>query len=111
MMAGSDRLDSISYYSEGIKHFSDDDFIVPGSNYGTRLFYARPGLDQITNVVNILKKDPTSRRAMATIFQPEDTARTSTDIPCTYGLSFLVREDKLNVTTIMRSNNAWKLLP
>ena len=48
---------------------------------------------------------------MATVFQPEDTARESKDIPCTYGLSFLVRENQLHVTTIMRSNNAWTLLP
>ena len=48
---------------------------------------------------------------MATVFQPEDTARDSPDIPCTYGLSFLIRDGQLNVTTIMRSNNAWTLLP
>ena len=112
MMAGSDRLDSISHYSDRVKRFSDDEFVVPGSSYGARLFYARPGLDQITNVVETLKKDPSSRRAMATIFQPEDTARReSSDIPCTYGLSFLVREEQLHATTIMRSNNAWLLLP
>lgn len=111
MMAGSDRLDAIGHYSDGVKGFSDDGFVVPGSSYGARLFYARPGLDQITNVVETLKQDQTSRRAMATIFQPEDTARKSSDIPCTYGLSFLVREGRLHVTTIMRSNNAWTLLP
>ena len=111
MMAGSDRLDSIGHYSDGVKRFSDDEFVVPGSSYGARLFYARPGLDQITNVVETLRQDRSSRRAMATIFQPEDTARESSDIPCTYGLSFLVRGDQLHATTIMRSNNAWTLLP
>ena len=111
MMAGSDRLESIRHYSDGVTKFTDDDFVVPGSSYGSRLFYARPGLDQITNVVEILKADPTSRRAMVTVFEPEDTARVSKDIPCTFGISFLVRENQLHTTTIMRSNNAWTLLP
>ena len=48
---------------------------------------------------------------MATVYQPEDVARKSNDIPCTFGLSFMIREDRLHVTTIMRSNNAWQLLP
>lgn len=111
MMAGSDRMESIRHYSQGVEKFTDDGFVVPGSSYGRRLFYAQVGLDQIANVVRILKEDRSSRRAMATVFQPEDTARDSADIPCTYGLSFLIRDDQLHVTTIMRSNNAWTLLP
>ena len=111
MMAGSDRLESIRHYSKGVERFTDDGFVVPGSSYGSRLFYARPGLDQIKNVVATLKNDPTSRRAMATVFQPEDTGRKSRDIPCTYGLSFMIRNGELHATTIMRSNNAWTLLP
>lgn len=111
MMAGSDRLESIRHYSDGVTKFTDDEFVVPGSSYGSRLFYARPGLDQITNVVKILKTDSTSRRAMVTVFEPEDTARVSKDIPCTFGISFLVRDNQLHATTIMRSNNAWTLLP
>ena len=42
---------------------------------------------------------------------PEDVARESNDIPCTFGLSFMIRDASLHVTTIMRSNNAWRLLP
>lgn len=111
MMSGSDRLESIRHYSAGAAKFSDDGFVVPGSSYGSRLFYARPGLDQIAHVVKALTDDQSSRRAMATVYQPEDVARKSNDIPCTFGLSFMIRGDRLHVTTIMRSNNAWQLLP
>ena len=111
MLSGSDRLESISHYSASVANFTDDGFVVPGSSYGSRLFYARPGLDQIAHVVQILAADQSSRRAMATIYQPEDVARESNDIPCTFGLSFMIRDASLHVTTVMRSNNAWRLLP
>jgi thymidylate synthase len=111
MMSGSDRLSDIQYYEPKVTFFSDDGITVPGSNYGTRLFEARPGLNQITNVIHLLKECKHTRRAAATICHPEDTGRKSRDIPCTFGLLYNVRDGLLHSTTIMRSNNAWILLP
>lgn len=113
LIAGSDRLEDIAYYEDRVRHYTDDKLTVPGSSYGRRLFLAAPGLNQIEGVVTELKNNPASRRAAAVVWLPEDAVRQgkSKDIPCTFGLFFHIREHKLIMTTVMRSNNAVTLLP
>lgn len=111
MLSGSDRLSDIAFYEPKALGFSDDAVTVPGSNYGTRLFMPEPGLDQIEKIVELIKRDPQTRRAAAAIYKPEDTGRDSKDVPCAFGLSFHVRDSRLHMTMMMRSNAAWGLLP
>lgn len=111
MMAGSDRLADIAFYEPKVRAYTDDGISVPGSNYGQRILQPRPGLNQLVSVINRLKLNRTSRRAAITIYHPEDAVRESHDIPCAFGLFYHVREDILHATTIMRSNNAYILLP
>jgi thymidylate synthase len=111
MMAGSDRLADIAFYEPKVKSFSDDGIAVPGSSYGQRIMRARPGLNQLEAVIGRLTEDPQSRRAAISVYQPEDAVRSSCDIPCTFGLSYHIRQGKLYATTLMRSNNAFLLLP
>ena len=72
---------------------------------------ARPGLNQLEAVIGRLADDPQSRRAAISVYQPEDAVRSSCDIPCTFGLSYHIRRGVLHATTLMRSNNAFILLP
>ncbi len=111
MMAGSDRLADIAYYEPRVSGFSDDGLTVPGSCYGARLLNPRPGVDQVRSAIEILRSDPTSRRAAAAIYEPEDAGRESRDIPCAFGMFWTIRSAALVTTAIMRSNNAWTLLP
>jgi thymidylate synthase len=111
MMAGNDRLYDIEFYEKKVAAFTDDGIIVPGSNYGHRMKYADPGCDQIAGAVSRLKKDPATRRAAIAVFSPEDATRVSHDIPCTFGLAFHNRGEFLHASVIMRSNNAYVLLP
>lgn len=111
MMAASDRLQDISFYEEKVKFFSDDGVSIPGSNYGQRMLQPRPGVNQLTSVIQTLKKDPSTRRASISIYHPEDAGRESKDIPCTFGLFYNIRNNQLHATTVMRSNNAFVLLP
>lgn len=111
MLSGSDRLKDIELYEPRVRQFSDDALSVPGSDYGRRLFMPEPGLDQIKALIDRLKDDSSTRRAVAAIYAPEDAVRDSKDIPCAFGLAFQARQGLLNVTTIMRSNAAWGLLP
>ena len=83
----------------------------PGSNYGQRLLQPRPGLNQLQAVIERLRSDPSSRRAAMSIYHPEDAVRHSRDIPCAFGVLYHVRANMLHATTIMRSNNAFVLLP
>jgi thymidylate synthase len=112
MMAGNNRLADIAFYEKKAEPFTDDGLTMPGSNYGMRMLQPRPGLNQLAGVISELQEHPSSRRAMVAIYHPEDATRQdSADIPCTFGFDYLVRGDELFATTIMRSNNAFALLP
>ncbi|MFD3041387.1 thymidylate synthase [Mycolicibacterium senegalense] len=111
MIAGSNRLEDIAYYEEKVRGYTDNDLTVPGSSYGKRLFDAAPGLDQIQGAIARLDGDRDTRQAAAVVWVPEDAVRASNDIPCTFGMFFHIRNDQLVMCTVMRSNNAFRLLP
>jgi thymidylate synthase len=111
MMAGSDRLADIAFYEDRVRYFSDDGISVPGSNFGQRILRPRPGINQLASAIDLLRGDQRTRRAAISIYQPEDCGRNSVDIPCAFGLFYQVRRDHLTSTTVMRSNNAYGLLP
>lgn len=112
MMAANNRLADIEFYWDyKVSKFTDDGYTVPGSSYGARMFNASPGLDQIEAVIKRLKEDPSTRRAAVSIYHPIDAIRQSRDIPCTFGIFYHIREKKLISTVVMRSNNAFILLP
>lgn len=111
MVSGSDRLEDIAFYEEKVRPYTDDGLSVPGSSYGKRLFNAKPGLNQMAGVIKELQKNPSTRRAAAVVWIPEDAVRASNDIPCTFGLFFHIRAGELIMTTVMRSNNAFTLVP
>lgn len=111
MMAGSDRLADIAFYEPKVRSFSDDGIAVPGSSYGQRILRPRPGLNQLESAIARLKQEPASRRAAISIYHPEDAVRESRDIPCAFGIFYHIREGGLAATTLMRSNNAYILLP
>lgn len=111
MLGGNSRLEDIAFYEPKVKGFTDDGLCVPGSNYGQRIFQPRPNLNQIEGVIERLRENPGSRQAAVVVWQPEDAVRESRDIPCTFGLFFHIRNDKLTMAVNMRSNNAFRILP
>lgn len=70
------------------------------SNYGQ---YLKP---QLPNVIEILKKDKDSRRASIMILNSTHLLSDTNDFPCTYALNFRIRDNKLNMTVHMRSQDA-----
>lgn len=82
-----------------------DDEILYGS-YGPRIY------GNLSKVVNLLKKDPSSRQAILTIFDSDkDLNQNLRDIPCTLSLQYFIRNDKLIARTSMRSNDIYLGLP
>jgi hypothetical protein len=119
-VGGNDRLADIAFYEPRARAYSDDGLIVPGSDYGRRLFKPRPGLNQIEGVIARLRGEESGsegrpdgglRRAAAVIWEADDAVRESDDVPCAFGMFFHVRSDELVTTLVMRSNNAVTLLP
>jgi hypothetical protein len=119
MMAGDDRLEDIGFYEPRVVGFSDDGLTVPGSDYGARLRKPAPGLDQVAGAVRRLRghddeavgEDGRLRRVANVVWRPEDAVRTSSDIPCAFGLFYFPRGGSLVTQLVMRSNNAIALLP
>lgn len=73
------------------------------SNYG---FQWAKG-DQLTYVINELKKNPASRRASISIYDAKDRYNFENDTPCTYAVNFYILDEKLNMSVMMRSNDIW----
>jgi len=109
-LSGSNDLSQIEFYIPNYgAHASDDGKTVHGA-YGPRLLNSF-GVNQINNIISLLTKKPSSRRAVIQLFQASDLQSEHKDIPCTCSLQFLVRHEQLNLITFMRSNDAYMGLP
>lgn len=104
------QLDFISRYVSRYKDETEDGKTIFGG-YGPRLFAQRK-INQIENVIRLLKDKSSSRRATIQIFNAEDIdGDRHQEIPCTTTFQFLVRDERLHMITTMRSNDAYLGLP
>lgn len=93
-----------------IRHFSkfwdkiSDDGETSNSAYGYVLKY-KHGFDQIETIIDLLKSDPSSRRAIINFNTPNSKVKTTKDEICTICLAFQIRDNKLDCTAVMRSND------
>ena len=70
--------------------------------YGPRL------RDQLPIIVGRLAADPDTRQAVTTLWDPKyDAAGGKKDHPCTTAFVFQIRDGKLNMSTLMRSNDLY----
>lgn len=87
-------------------YLDDDGFIY---TYSERLQNYQ-GRNQLTDIVNRLKQDSGSNRAVAVTFNPFlDNERA--DIPCLQLIQALVRNDKLILSVYFRSNDLYGAFP
>lgn len=87
-----------------------DDGETSNSAYGY-ILQKKYGFNQIEQIIELLKKDPTSRRAVLNISDPSINRITTKDMQCTVAIQFLVRNGKLEETVYMRSNDVYFGLP
>lgn len=82
----------------------EDVLVDPSSRdygaYGPRL------ADRLSGCYTLLRQDPSTRRAVATIWEPRDLLHDG-DRPCTLSLQFLLRDDQLELHVTMRSQDVW----
>lgn len=76
---------------------------IVNSNYG----YLWNKNNQLEKVVNILKADPSSRRAVITLYDGKDIDDYALDTPCTLNIVFNIAHGLLNMSVLMRSNDLW----
>lgn len=102
---GRSDVGFISKFSKFWQKISDDDE-TNRSAYGDIVFN-RYGFDQMEQAIDILEKDPASRRALINFNVPNVDRMGTKDEICTIALVFELRDGKLDCTGIMRSNDIW----
>lgn len=105
VLSGRNDLDLLGRYLPRAVQFSDDGETWR-AGYGPRL------VGQLDEIVKLLRDNPSSRQAVATIWRPElDLAVDSKDIPCNNWLNFQVQDPdgegipQLNLYVTTRSND------
>ena len=84
------------------KRMADENGQV-NSNYGYQWERAR----QLENVVDMLIKNPSTRRACISIYDGKEISDYASDTPCTYAVQFTILNNRLNMCVTMRSNDLW----
>lgn len=109
-LSKNNDLAFIEYYIKRYKDETEDGNTIYGG-YGRRLFNYQEKFNQVNNVIELLKKRPSSRRAAIQLFSAEDLEGDHKEIPCTCTLQFVIRDNFLHMITYMRSNDAYLGLP
>lgn len=117
ILGGRGDTDFISYYLKNILQFSDGkkEFNAP---YGKRMraFNCHrsnddsktiSSIDQFKNAYLYLSKDPETRHALMTFWNPnfDNIGANTIDRPCNVSQHFLIRDGKLDLTIFCRSND------
>jgi thymidylate synthase len=116
IVSGRDDVEMLSFYNSKIKNYSDDGITFHGA-YGTRIrddgFNCKSTSfkNQFTDIINKLKEDSDSRQCIVNIFEHYKDFVPTKDVPCTVTFQFLVRDNRLNMVTYMRSNDAYYGFP
>lgn len=104
-LSGDNTTEFIGQFGSLWKRISDNG-VTNNSAYGY-VIEKQWGFNQLDLMYNILSGDPDSRRAVININTPHRYVIETKDEPCTISLQFFIRNNKLNMTTVMRSNDIW----
>lgn len=113
ILAGRRDVLTLSRFNTAMNRFSEDGVNFHAAyGYRLRAHFGRspdemdPPIDQITEVVRLLSADPDTRRAVLTIWDPSlDLNKESNDIPCNSMVFLKLRDNRLNLTVLCRSND------
>ena len=116
MIAGRNDLAFVKRFVKNMETYSDDGKTLNGSAYGWRWrhhfrkSFNTEGkgdlLDQISQVIKMLKENPNDRRAVLQMWDPQvDLGSNSKDIPCNTCVYLKLRDNILDITVSNRSND------
>lgn len=106
VLAGRNDLEYLTPYLARAPQFSDDSGETWRAAYGPRLRDWN-GTDQLAETVKLLRRDPNTRRAALTLFDPDRDFVESNDIPCNNWLHFIARDGQLHLHVAARSTDIW----
>jgi thymidylate synthase len=101
LLSGTSFPETVIAVGPQFKNYAEDNGMFHGS-YGTRT------RGQYAHVVQKLTNDTDSRQAVVTIWSPDlDNKPGKRDYPCTVLHQFRIRNNRLNMSVYMRSNDVW----
>jgi thymidylate synthase len=103
VLSGRNDIEWLSHYLPRAAEFSDDGSTWRGG-YGPRLRNGR-GVDQLAHVISLLRADPSTRRAVMSIYDPLLDTVPGKDIPCNDFITFQCRHGELYMGVTIRSND------
>lgn len=104
ILSGNGNAQWIAKYNKQMMEYNDGDEDNHGA-YGKRI-RAWPGdTDQIRHVISKLRKDPCSRQAIISLWDPIRDNLPSRDIPCNNWVGYRLRNKVLHQTVLIRSND------
>ncbi|MFI0743276.1 thymidylate synthase [Streptomyces sp. NPDC021100] len=107
-LSGSDAPWIFDYNSR-LRQYADNG-VLRGA-YGPRMRKWAGTVDQLSRVVETLREDPDSRRALIQLYDPAQDAAGHKDVPCTLGFRFNLRAGRLHMSTTMRGQDVWIGMP
>lgn len=111
VLGGRNDIAFIRAYMPRAAVANSDDGLMWRAGYGPRLRRwpqsKRISIDQIAETVRLLRRDPNSRRAVMSIFDPGRDYVDSRDVPCNNWISVIKRGGKLHMNVAVRSNDIW----
>jgi thymidylate synthase len=108
ILSGSDDP-WIFTYNRALEQFADDGRLQGA--YGPRMRRWADQVDQLDSVRQLLLRDPDSRQAVISLFNPAHDFNGHRDVPCTLGYQFFIRNGRLDMHTRMRSQDLWLGFP
>lgn len=110
--SGSNKVEHIAKHAPFWRQIANEDGTV-NSAYGHLLFTERAGhmLNEWSWAVKQLSNDKHTRQALIRFNKPHHNDKLSKDFPCTVYAQFQIRNNRLNFSVSMRSNDAILGLP
>ena len=109
-LSGQNDVEFMRYY---LSEYPPKDASGPlDEAYGHRLRGTDPKTgrvhDQFIRVIEKLGKNKDTRKACISILEAGDLDLSKKEVPCTVALQFIRRRDRIHMTTMMRSNDAYR---
>lgn len=106
MLAGENDVEWPAAFNKRMREYSDDGVIHGAYGYRWRTHF---GVDQLTKIIDMLRAEPTTRRAALGMWDPTvDLGASKKDLPCNTMVYFDAQDGKtLDMTVTCRSNDMW----
>ena len=112
ILLGEATPDRVVHYVPAMANFVNEETGKFDGAYGpaidlSKYNYIMTGANQLNQVYLRLKENPDTRQAVVIINNPFLHTLPTKDYPCTLSFQFLLRNNKLDMITTMRSQDAW----